>query len=408
MQNPKIIERLCELYPTTSRERIESILNKYTDNILQAVISDLDLEKPAPVLGVLNGSGDFDEDSTEQLRKIDWASVKSFKSSESGSVGVYIINIKDKTVVVKGSKSPNSELFAVSLARHVNLSAPDTRVVARETDEMIAISTSLQLIAKDKGLDPKAIEKKLNSFPFLLIMQFVEGVSLGDLSLEEALKIFSGTDIATRKRFRDIGKLIALDMSVNNWDRLPFAWDNEGNTFNVMIQTKSEKHPGKVVGIDFGMTCIIPTISNKPNPNYEAYFKRISDLIKSLLHNSRPAYLTEGFARLKLSFFKSVEYDLTPQNIVDLRIGILDGIVRLASVPSDVLESLRENLPVPEKYSVAQWKLGSSDISLEFVGKVLNIFRENKDEASALIEKLKSLSDAEISPVVSSKQCLIC
>jgi hypothetical protein len=49
-------------------------------------------------------------------------------------------------------------------------------------------------------------------------------------SLEKSIDKGLYSIIETRKRLREIGHLLALDIFCNNWDRLPVIWNNDGST----------------------------------------------------------------------------------------------------------------------------------------------------------------------------------
>jgi hypothetical protein len=59
-------------------------------------------------------------------------------------------------------------------------------------------------------------------------MEFIKGKDLEQLG-PHAKPIFQGDD--GRRLFREMGRLVCLDVVTNNWDRLPIIWDNEGMKF---------------------------------------------------------------------------------------------------------------------------------------------------------------------------------
>jgi hypothetical protein len=56
-------------------------------------------------------------------------------------------------------------------------------------------------------------------------MEFVKGKDLEQLG-PQAKALFEGADGS--RLFRDMGRLVCLDIVTNNWDRLPIIWNNEG------------------------------------------------------------------------------------------------------------------------------------------------------------------------------------
>lgn len=58
--------------------------------------------------------------------------------------------------------------------------------------------------------------------------------------------------VECNKRLREVGKLVALDILCNNWDRIPLLWPNEGNVHNIFFDPREG-----VFGID-NTVCPIP------------------------------------------------------------------------------------------------------------------------------------------------------
>jgi hypothetical protein len=54
---------------------------------------------------------------------------------------------------------------------------------------------------------------------------------------------------------RAIGRIMALDVFTNNWDRIPLIHDNMGNFGNVILQ-QPEENVAILVAIDNAMTGI--------------------------------------------------------------------------------------------------------------------------------------------------------
>ena len=90
--------------------------------------------------------------------------------------------------------------------------------------------------------DCRLLKKKFNRAT-LLLMEYVSGIDLLHLDPNKAASLFKETQ--GKENLKGIGKLIVLDFILNNWDRLPIIWDNEGNYANIMFQDD-----GSVVGID--------------------------------------------------------------------------------------------------------------------------------------------------------------
>jgi len=77
----------------------------------------------------------------------------------------------------------------------------------------------------------------------------------------------------------EMGKLLALDVLINNWDRFPFIWQHEGNIGNLLFLTTNTDSP--VVGIDQCVTSIIPFLGAEIL--YKEYMTKVRTLITELL-----------------------------------------------------------------------------------------------------------------------------
>lgn len=58
---------------------------------------------------------------------------------------------------------------------------------------------------------------------------FLIGVSLGELTRDNSFEALNSDHL------RKIGAILALDVLVNNVDRLPLIWDHQGNPGNLMF-----------------------------------------------------------------------------------------------------------------------------------------------------------------------------
>jgi len=61
----------------------------------------------------------------------------------------------------------------------------------------------------------------------IMLMEYVSGSVLMGLSHEEYLS----SDVCCQ----EIGELLAFDLLINNYDRLPLVWNNTGNSGNIIF-----------------------------------------------------------------------------------------------------------------------------------------------------------------------------
>jgi hypothetical protein len=70
------------------------------------------------------------------------------------------------------------------------------------------------------------MERTFSHFQYILLLEFVEGNPLIEIPSILFPSLFKGQSGA--KRMKHMGRIIALDVVTNNFDRFPFVWENEG------------------------------------------------------------------------------------------------------------------------------------------------------------------------------------
>ena len=180
----------------------------------------------------------------------DWSAMQGMEHSDAGSEGVtFVLLPDDRAVVVKAGCVVAAELFGALIAAHLGVRHPKARLVMRDSDEGIAIRHNL--LAFDSRREHPSRASRMLKNPFYLVMEYVKGTELEDLyhsrpDLTPDMNPFcqevfgdpmgtpaegGGDDhdggLITEKGkdiCRDLGKMIAFDFLLNNWDRLPCIW----------------------------------------------------------------------------------------------------------------------------------------------------------------------------------------
>lgn len=264
----------------------------------------------------LTESGQFDDSSSVDITDVVWSSARGAKQlSDHPNSGTYLVQIanQNKRVIVKNSSEPAREMFLTRIARHLGVSAPPIRFVMTGQKEYQELLRSVRVTS------PK---------PVILIMGFVEGVTLSALPQHpQIFKEYFCASPSSASSFvspakscgksygvlRGIGRIMALDAFLNNWDRIPLVHDNGGNGGNVVFQVGKKKSfaqqnedggggddedtsnrveeeedgggelQGSLVAIDNALTGIRSSYGGgRPNPMYHAYLARVENVLQQL------------------------------------------------------------------------------------------------------------------------------
>jgi len=214
-------------------------------------------------------------------------------------------------------------------------------------------------------------------------MEFIPGKEFSSADIKNLL--LPGTEEARVNCF-SIGKLIAFDVFINNWDRLPIIWDSkEGNVDNIFF---SNNPSTPVLGID---QCIT-SITDKENS--DKYLSRVEDLMTQLAtfdpkkeENFPLVTKTRDFLKIA----PGITFDIGPEGTHMIWCGIMKGVVDIVkNVDEQKLTELRKKYEcmveeVFDEMTVGKDKLGLyglTRVNVSFLVEILSIFQKYVDKFS--------------------------
>lgn len=201
------------------------------------------------------------------IDEVDWASCVGLELSSAGSGGIWFVELADKRAVcVKYSRDGPGAIFATLLCQRLQLRCPSMRLVLSESAEGTAALRALQAIDDQRPAGQSKFRSTVASQPYFLVMEYLCGVDLSlqmqPLCADFAQRAFgplrsdSPSEVELHEHGRAVlcffGRVIVLDMIINNSDRLPCIWANDGNPGNLVFESGS----CEPVAIDHWVTCI--------------------------------------------------------------------------------------------------------------------------------------------------------
>ncbi len=207
------------------------------------------------------------------------------------------MELPDGAICVKPASNLVESVLAASLAVRLGVRVPETRILTLASCEGQSMIARLLELDMRRPEGKRFVQTALN-VSAVLLMEFINGRELLSFScseLEELLFIprtldySSETSVSDRidapagfqlsKRGRStlkaFGRVILFDAICNNWDRLPFVWDNEGNGGNLLIKSL----PGTVIAIDNSITALDARLHHEKT---EQYLTRLRCTLQSL------------------------------------------------------------------------------------------------------------------------------
>ncbi|XP_065182761.1 uncharacterized protein LOC135813598 isoform X2 [Sycon ciliatum] len=301
---------------------------------------------------------------------VKWEDCSALSTSSEGGSGVIFVEVQgnsNKVVVVKGSSTVVQELFAARVAKAVGVAVPEMRMTAYTQPEWRRLQQRLKAIAKSHH--KAKVQKELDR-PYILIMQFVKGVPLAMLTPDKAREAFTSTN--SHCLFFGLGRILALDMLMNNWDRLPVLWENEGNPNNIIFSPH-----GVAWGIDQALTSINPhTFAT----GVAKYIGKLRSFLKSVIEAEDPTQ-SLGVVLDQIKMFTG--YTVADQRTACtyIRHGLLSGLQRAAALDFGEQRAKLDKMVQASMDWGNVWESGMKMINLDFLKEVQSVTRELLDTA---------------------------
>ncbi|KAI3651947.1 hypothetical protein MP228_003250 [Amoeboaphelidium protococcarum] len=204
--------------------------------------------------------------------------VEGVERSATGSVGVFFVQLNCGSFVLKpGAHSLYDEVTASLISLLFQVPTPRF-VLLRTADE--STDHLITCIAKQ---DKNMVTMRLSEYLYVLAMEYVPGCGVQEL---KNLSIKNYDEMIT-----SLGKILALDVMLNNGDRIPFIWENQGNPGNMhtVIRANESNLDGNennfnlvvdLINIDPGIRAL--DIEQFPQEGDE-YINKVADVLKKMV-----------------------------------------------------------------------------------------------------------------------------
>jgi len=349
------------------------------------------------------------------VNNLDWSKAVGFSSSDKGSEGVFFVQFQDQSVVsLKGSSTIAADMYALALAHSVGVCVPDFRSLRIIDDEFQVLSKKMEKLDEKNNPLKRGKHVKLFSHPVILVMEFISGKSLVDM-MHPSYVFGKKGEVSLQGTYtlQEFAKITVYDAVINNWDRIPLIWDNEGNPENILFtkQKNITQQEGdnliamQPVAIDNSVTSIDPTVFRE---NYEEYLDKVRYVINEVcmymkvpkIFNkvreefSITCYEKQPSVRNVTEFIKKVtSFVVKNRDCMDwFMIGFIQAIDLFSHVTYDQLEKMMRNVaehvnealpPEMTADCLAMYK-----VNTQFLDGVIQVFREAAPILLPLADKL--------------------
>ena len=338
----------------------------------------------------------------ESIWDVEWEEASNFKRSDGGrSSGVYFVQLPgDRVVVVKPDDEVVADYCGFVLALYFDVHHPDMRVVRLDSAEGKRITGALTRLDAAKPRKQRAkppIATTLAAVPSVLVMNLVRGRSLKGVALagymdrteadkfcETMLGPPGALSDAGRERLREIGRMMAFDIFIFNYDRLPCVFDNGGNTENIMLSDG-----GEVIAIDSMISCFDATASAEARAQFDRFLARVAALVAACVEKPdepHPAFAAVRTLLLKgrgdeadEAFCPPLHRDIGDDGVRELQAGFIESFAKFDALPRRSLAALPAAVM---RFLGVDEGAGAERVRADFLGEVLDVFTKRGESVA--------------------------
>lgn len=319
------------------------------DEIVDSVMGRV---KWAPVATSSDFKFDFNSPAHPDIYAVDWTSCSGVHKSSSGSTGVYLVSSPSGAVVVKGSASLGSLMFANRLAERLGIRTPKTRIVSRATLEGTVIYDKLVELNDREPIARTARQGLLHKY--LIVMEFCSGA--------RPMSLLEDSHFGARV-MEQIGEIVAFDMFCHNTDRIPCIVSNRGNPGNLLFDSLGP------IAID--SLCCCPDIITHRELAF-TYLENLCRLLRTLSRRPDEVVsfgISQVIATLRL-YCPNVEF--LDEHALDIQRGILSFCSRIDELTLENLKGIYISIVEECGFSAP---VGFEAVRLDFLELCLKTFQ---------------------------------
>lgn len=230
--------------------------------------------------------------------RVSWHEASEMMWCHGGSGGVFLLRFPaGKAICVKGGLC-KSTLFAEHLAHSLEVRTARMRPVESNSAESVAIRQAV------RGTPAVFDDCRHHVSSPMMVMEYIDGSAMIGMPAHEFLK-----DPQAASPWRNLGRLMGLDLLINNSDRFPLAWDNVGNLGNVML--------GSCLGVVVGIDQSVQPITSKEG--LEIYCARVRGVCSEAREGA-----AGGLKAVTKAIHLNTGIEVTMDQEMELREGLLE------------------------------------------------------------------------------------
>ena len=390
-----------------------------TDKKIDAYLGTRNLRPGPParlINKILDGADKTDPTEAQRInfssfavkveRNIAWTELSSVKMSPYGSEPAFFLEfLNNKILILKIPPEIPLYYFGSLMATSLGVKTPKTRIVEFKDPEFPIMMDNIERASHaDIGINNKIIHE-VKTKPFVILYEYIPSLSLFELGNNRSQILLREKNFKSRELFINIGKILGLDIFLNNNKRLPFVWLNNGDPNNIFFKVIMNLVPPganfkdqKIIEVYLQDVYCVDTLPCVLDPNDKVMLKNLGDYLNSLgeffklmcyefksiciYGKDIDSFQFRSFDKLISMFKNSTEYTLTPTNLFHIAMGILIMINTILDID---MESFDKLIKYASKDAISKdwadtFKEYAQTIKAEYFIYMMEFFKKIKDD----------------------------
>ena len=360
----------------------------------------------------------FSSFSTKVERNIPWNELSGVKMNVYGSEQAFFLEfLNSKLLILKIPPELPLYYFGSLITKGLGVKTPNSRIVEYMDPEFPIMMDNLERASHaDPGINNKIIHE-VKSRPFVILYEYIPSLSLFELGENRSHILLRDKNFKSRELMINIGKILGLDIFLNNSKRLPFVWLNNGDPNNIIFKViMNLLTPGtnfkdnKIIEIFLEDVYCLDTYPCILDPNDKVMLRNLGDYLNSLgeffklmcyefksiciYGKDIESFQFHSFDKLIAMFKNSTNYTLSPENLFHIAMGILIMINTILDID---MESFDKLIKYASKDAISKdwadnFKQYAQTIKSEYFVYMMDFFKKVKDDNDQIFAWIEEIT----------------
>ena len=360
----------------------------------------------------------FSSFSTKVERNIPWNELSGVKMNVYGSEPAFFLEfLNSKLLILKIPPELPLYYFGSIITKGLGVKTPNSRILEYMDPEFPIMMDNLERASHaDPGINNKIIHE-VKTKPFVIIYEYIPSLSLFELGENRSHILLRDKNFKSRELMINIGKILGLDIFLNNSKRLPFVWLNNGDPNNIVFKvimnlltpgTDFKDH--KIIEIFLEDVFCLDTFPCVLDPNDKVMLRNLGDYLNSLgeffklmcyefksiciYGKDIESFQFHSFDKLIAKFKNSTNYTLSPVNLFHIAMGILIMINTILDIDMESFEKLIKycSKDAISKDWANNFKEYAQTIKIEYFVYMMDFFKKIKDDNDQIFSWIEEIT----------------